>query len=296
MPFSSQPTQTEIRLNNIMTGFTGVVSTLELLADTVKAPFLGPISKTARSLLTAVQYFRTLYKIHNYVEAQQDKSKIRHFFRQGEMSTLLKACSTELQEALDGLEKYMEDKHQEVLMMIEALSVDAASDRGSVSLFSMLDNSSASISLLPSEPKIFHGRRAELSHILDLFVDKTPRLAILGLGGIGKTSLARAVLHHPQIMEKFEQRRFFVAGDSASTKDELAALIGAHLGLKPGKDVAKSIIQFFLRNPACLLILDNLETLWDPKETRGDVEEFLSLITDVQHLALLVGIEFSSVL
>jgi hypothetical protein len=35
------------------------------------------------------------------VEAQQDKSKIKHFFRQGEMNTLLKDCKMGLQEGLD---------------------------------------------------------------------------------------------------------------------------------------------------------------------------------------------------
>ncbi|KAJ7159333.1 hypothetical protein C8R43DRAFT_948262 [Mycena crocata] len=45
---------------------------------------------------------RSLQKIHTYVAAQPDQSKIHHFFRQGELSTLLKACNTGLQEALDG--------------------------------------------------------------------------------------------------------------------------------------------------------------------------------------------------
>ncbi|KAJ7142044.1 P-loop containing nucleoside triphosphate hydrolase protein [Mycena crocata] len=142
--------------------------------------------------------------------------------------------------------------------------------------------------MLPSQPKIFYGRETELSHILDLFVDNTPRLAILGPGGIGKTSLAKAVLHHPQITAKFDQRHF-VASDSVSSSDELASLIGAHLSLKPAKDITKSIIQFFTGNSPCLLILDNLETSWDPKETREDLEAFLSLLTDVGCLALLVS-------
>ncbi|KAJ7159224.1 hypothetical protein C8R43DRAFT_837008, partial [Mycena crocata] len=131
---------------------------------------------------------------------------------------------------------------------------------------------------LPSEPKIFHGRDKELVDILKAFSEKMPRIAILGPGGIGKTSLARAVLHHPEITGKFEQHRFFVACDSASTKAELVSLIGAHLGLKPGKDLTKPIIAFFSINLACLLILDNLETLWESPKTRRDTEDFLSLL------------------
>ncbi|KAJ6473449.1 hypothetical protein DFH09DRAFT_1293823 [Mycena vulgaris] len=251
----------------------------------------------------------TLHKIHTFVEAQQDKSKIRHFFRQGEMSKLLKDCNMGLQEALDFfkvkwfgisyledinllnevgvMQKIAEDRHQEVLGLIDAFSDGTTSDKGSLQ---NSYNSSTSISMLPSEPKIFHGRGSELSDILKLFLQETPRIAILGAGGMGKTSLARAVLHHPTVTGKYAQHRFFVACDSTSSTDELVTLIGAHLGLKPKKDLAKVILHHFATNPACLLVLDNLETLWEPTEIRRDIEEFLSLLTDVKHLALIITI------
>jgi Cdc6-like AAA superfamily ATPase len=145
--------------------------------------------------------------------------------------------------------------------------------------------------MLPSQPKIFHGRDSELSNILQLFSEGTPRIAILGAGGMGKTSLARAVLHHTKITERYDQHRFFVACDSAVTQVELAALIGAHVGLKPGKDLTHPVIQYFSSSSNCLLILDNLETLWEPAESRGKIEEFLLLLTGVDHLALLVGLQ-----
>jgi Cdc6-like AAA superfamily ATPase len=92
--------------------------------------------------------------------------------------------------------------------------------------------------MLPSEPKIFHGRESELSDILDLFKNRIPKIAILGAGGMGKTTLARAVLHQAEIMSRYKQNRFFVACSSATTKLELVNLIGAQLGLKPGSDAA----------------------------------------------------------
>ncbi|KAJ7899865.1 hypothetical protein B0H13DRAFT_1883582 [Mycena leptocephala] len=67
-----------------------------------------------------------------------------------------------------------------------------------------------------------------------------------------------------------------------ATHVELAALIGAHVGLKLGKDLTCLVIQYFSSSSDCLLILDNLETLWEPVEFRGKTEEFLSLLTDVE--------------
>ncbi|KAJ6599738.1 hypothetical protein DFH09DRAFT_840490, partial [Mycena vulgaris] len=141
---------------------------------------------------------------------------------------------------------------------------------------------------LPSEPKIFHGRNSEVLDIVQAFMQQAPRVAILGAGGMGKTSLARAVLHHPEIAARYDQHRVFVACDSTSTSVQLAALIGAHLGMKPGKDLTQSVIQYFSSGPASLLVIDNLETLWEPNESRGDVEKFLSILSDINHLALII--------
>ncbi|KAJ7892208.1 P-loop containing nucleoside triphosphate hydrolase protein [Mycena leptocephala] len=142
--------------------------------------------------------------------------------------------------------------------------------------------------MLPSEPKIFHGRESELADILQLFSQGTPRVAILGAGGMGKTSLAQAVIHHTEITGRYNQQRFFIACDSASTQVELAALIGAHIGLKPVTDFTHPVIQYFSSSPHSLLILDNLETLWETNDSRGNIEEFLSLLTGMDHLALVI--------
>jgi GTPase SAR1 family protein len=140
---------------------------------------------------------------------------------------------------------------------------------------------------LPSKPKVFHGRDSELEGIIQILGLQPVRIAILGGGGMGKTSLARAVLHHPDAVEKFGQR-FFVSAEAVTTSIELAALIALHVGLNPRKDLTKPVVQFFARKSPSLLILDNLETVWEPIQSRGGIEEFLSMLTDIEHLTLIV--------
>ncbi|KAJ7696644.1 hypothetical protein B0H16DRAFT_1841182 [Mycena metata] len=45
-------------------------------------------------------FTQTLHKIHTFVEAQQSGSKVKKFFRQGEISGLLKDCKAGLQQGL----------------------------------------------------------------------------------------------------------------------------------------------------------------------------------------------------
>ncbi|KAJ7896686.1 hypothetical protein B0H14DRAFT_3124887 [Mycena olivaceomarginata] len=345
------PTVTQNRLDDVVICLTMTTNGLQIIADSMKTPFLGAIINTTQAVLKIIQtvskhkddciqlleqihkllnaimilhiksdaggempikvldhvgkFTGILHKIYTFVEAQQKGNRVKSFFRQSELSRLLKDCQAGLQQSfeffqIDGtralpdiaeMKKDAQKRHQEVLDMIEKLSEATASERASTisGHYSWSSNSSNSISMLPSEPKIFHGRESELSHILHLFNTGIPRIAILGAGGMGKTSLARVVLHHPDITARYVQNRFFVACNSATTKVELMNLIGSHLGLKSGKDLTQAVLQHFSSNPPSLLILDELETLWEPASSRGDIEELLSLLTDVEDLVLMAN-------
>ncbi|KAJ7779640.1 P-loop containing nucleoside triphosphate hydrolase protein, partial [Mycena metata] len=253
------------------------------------------------TLKQIVKFTETLHKIHTFIEAQQGGNKIMKLFRHGELAALLKDCKAGLQQGLDffniktidimtyvgEIQDQSQLRHQEILDMVETWSsLDSASSISNV--YSGSYASSNSISMLPAEPKIFHGRDLELADILKLFRLGTPRIAILGAGGIGKTSLARTVVHHEEVTTKYHGNRFFVTCDTASSKSELAGLIGAHLGLKPGKDLTRAILQHFSSNPPSLLILDNFETVWESTKSRQEIEEFLSLLTNINSLALMI--------
>ncbi|KAJ7818167.1 hypothetical protein B0H14DRAFT_3147938, partial [Mycena olivaceomarginata] len=346
----SQPTASQVQLNNITTCLMMTTNALQLLATNFDTPFLQAILNTTQSLLDHIQavkqnkdscvqlmeqtytlinaiivvhgnsatsgvlpptilenigkFTETLHKIHTFVEAQRTGNKIKKFLRQGELSMLFRDCQSGLKQGLDffqigganimtdlsKMRQEAEQRNQEVLRMIGELSDTTSSDGLSMTsrVYSGSHNSSTSISMLPSEPKIFYGRDSEISDILQLFNQGTPRIAILGSGGMGKTTLARAVIHHAQINTRYQQHCFFVACDSASSTVELAALIGVNIGLKPGRDLSRAVVQHFSSSPSSLLVLDNLETLWEPMECRSDIEKFLSLLADIEHLALMI--------
>ncbi|KAJ7206693.1 P-loop containing nucleoside triphosphate hydrolase protein, partial [Mycena rebaudengoi] len=140
---------------------------------------------------------------------------------------------------------------------------------------------------LPPSPQIFHGREAELQDVVDILVQDSAHIAILGTGGMGKTSIATAALHN-QLVESKYSHRYFVPCHSSPTCTELVATIADHIGLEKGSNMAQKIAHHFAHAPPSLLILDNLKTPWESLSSRSEVEEFLSLLTDVPHLGLMI--------
>ncbi|KAJ6464917.1 hypothetical protein C8R45DRAFT_1174203 [Mycena sanguinolenta] len=246
---------------------------------------------------------RTLHKIRTFVQAQQGNSKIRHFFQQNQMNVLLKDCRAGLELALDNftmisqatllhdineMRRKSQHLHAELLEMISNLSDSTISDgASSIQSLNNAQASSLSLSLLPAMPQIFHGREWEVTQIAQMLSQQCARIAILGPGGIGKTNLARAVLHHPGVIAKYKDR-LFVSCESATTSVEIAGFIGTHMGLKLGKNLTKSVLRSLAKKSTCLLILDNLETTWEPFESRSSTEDLLSTLTDIPHLALMI--------
>ncbi|KAJ7244222.1 hypothetical protein C8J57DRAFT_1525080 [Mycena rebaudengoi] len=110
--------------------------------------------------------------------------------------------------------------------------------------------------------------------------------------GHGKTSLATAAPHNPQVEAKYSHR-YFVPCHLSPTFTELTVTITDHIGLEKGPNMAKKVAHYFAHAPPSLLVLDNLETPWEAPSARSEVEEFLSLLTDVPHLGLMITLRGS---
>ncbi|KAF7290279.1 ATPase-AAA-core domain-containing protein [Mycena indigotica] len=273
--------------------------------------YLGPVLSPA-ALEQLGRLVETVHKVHHFLEAQQERGRFRQIFRTSETQGLLKECRAGLQAGVDffllersdlltdvaALDGEAQAEHEEVMRLVRDVQAgddeDGAGpgwDAVSEIMKDMHNTSSRSLTLLPSQPKIFHGRSAEMAAILSLFTASSPRIAILGTGGMGKTSLAKAVLHDRDIIDAFGDRRHFVPCDAAATKIELAAVLAEYLGVRGGmqaRDRTRFVVKHLEKAPKTLLVLDNLETAWEPAEGRAEVEGLLGLLAGIPHVALLV--------
>ncbi|KAJ7247068.1 hypothetical protein C8J57DRAFT_1674654 [Mycena rebaudengoi] len=229
-------------------------------------------------LYDIAKFTQTLQKIFTYVTGLQKTSKIKLLFRLPANSTIQVRATGSTLSQLGQMKKDARFQHEELLAFLKSHPVFIQSDQPFVS---------ESIALLPPSPHIFHGRESELQLIVKILNKDSPRIDILGAGGIGKSSLSTAALHHPEVEAKYPQR-CFIPCHSAPTTAQLVSSIADYIGVEKGPNLARKLVNHFTYAPPTLLILNNLETVWEPSTSRSEVEEFLSLLTDAAFVGLIV--------
>ncbi|KAJ7577236.1 P-loop containing nucleoside triphosphate hydrolase protein, partial [Mycena floridula] len=141
----------------------------------------------------------------------------------------------------------------------------------------------------PAAPKIFHGRQQQLEHIINtLEQHENSHVAVLGPGGIGKTSLAQATLHHPNIVEKFGPHRYWIACDSSESANDLLVIISSYFSINARNRLHAILSCIQAISTPVFLVLDNFETPWEQRSTRAAVEEVLSHLTGLDNLSMLI--------
>ncbi len=131
------------------------------------------------------------------------------------------------------------------------------------------------------------GRKREIALIVSAALHRQPAI-ITGAPGMGKSKVAVAAAHDPQITARFGRRRVFVSLDYRSDPLDLLILLASEMGLavEPTLNSALAAIRYACRNAPTFAILDNVEQLIEADET-GIIRN-LDLLRNIPNLSFVV--------
>ncbi|KAF7333661.1 hypothetical protein MSAN_02409200 [Mycena sanguinolenta] len=147
---------------------------------------------------------------------------------------------------------------------------------------------------MPSPHHIFYGRESLVNDIISLLrSEKTSRVCITGVGGMGKTSVALAVAEQAVAENIFSNEYvFWVPCVEAKSPDLLRRILYAQLRItaKSYDSLDMLVTDLDASRQRRLLLLDNFETPWLSGSGRDQAEigDILVRLAKLPHIALLV--------
>ncbi|KZV75798.1 hypothetical protein PENSPDRAFT_748217 [Peniophora sp. CONT] len=232
------------------------------------------------------------------------RSRLRLYTRRSDLTRQVRECSEKMSKALQLFQMTLQ-VHQ--LLMLEDIRDavrDSArlrdlsqgpSDHAISPVLAALSRTAYATSLwerataqLPAAPALFYGRDEEVAQIVQTVTHEvSARVAILGPGGIGKTSIALAVLHHPDIKARYATHRCFLSCEPATSAEDVWRNLSLTFGLDvEGEEPLPSRLISELRPLDGIICLDNLETPWETDTAK--IENLLVELASLPKVALMI--------
>ncbi|KAH8806933.1 hypothetical protein DL96DRAFT_1562451 [Flagelloscypha sp. PMI_526] len=139
---------------------------------------------------------------------------------------------------------------------------------------------------VPPPPEFVFGHGAVIESVAkEVLSSSAARIAILGQSGFGKSTLAVAVLHDPQVTTTFPSR-YFVSCELAPTTELLEDLIADAISIprpirrSQGITLVSQIVSNVRRlSHPVLICIDDLEKLWDLDAEKQKLAQFLDCLS-----------------
>ncbi|KAJ7263711.1 hypothetical protein C8J57DRAFT_1230911 [Mycena rebaudengoi] len=164
-------------------------------------------------LYDIAKFTQILEKVFTLLKQQQRMGIIKQLFEHRNNAEKLEAYMQELNHTLEMFKiraaslalaqivqtrKDAKQCHEELVAHLESDSDITSCEHSSPS--------SGPFYMLPPSPTIFHGRESEHDTVVTILLQDSARIAILGMGGMGKTTLTIAALQNAQVELKYPQR------------------------------------------------------------------------------------------
>lgn len=144
---------------------------------------------------------------------------------------------------------------------------------------------------MPTQTRFFYGRDGIVDDIVDTLLNEEHRhIALLGAGGMGKTSIAIVVMRHARIVEKFGDRLFWVPCVEGQSLTRFLDILLSCLRITRDTGDPLGDILYELKGSLDprVILLDNFETPWNLDGHQAGIERILCALAALPHIALFI--------
>ncbi|KAH7907620.1 hypothetical protein BJ138DRAFT_460116 [Hygrophoropsis aurantiaca] len=292
----SRPSAPETKSHDgTMVVLTNAISALDMAKELVPLDIAKGVLSTLSSILTVVK--NTMQNKDDFTEIVSRCDQIAQSIKRSTCGTSTSEIDPRITQALgelksfvDGIEKTLKAKEQRTLT---ERAFSASVDQGSIARWKeqldfflrrynneLIMHIAVTVDRIrgagimegksdepdreppPAQPPMLFGRDTLVQDVVESL--NSQHVVLVGPGGIGKSSIAKAILNVDSIVARFNGRRFFVRFDNINasqvTFDTFIGRIAGTLGVRSNR---LSSITTFLGASDVLLVFDNAETFQD---------------------------------